>query len=163
MIKKVMICLILSLFLIGFVSAADLPNFKFPDEFKDVGDGVFIKYDSLKNPEHTFAVIKYTSTDAGDYLLNDTKYGYTVYNSTNNTFNFIDKELKERGTIELIEVNGTRYIVESWDPLGGNDLDFNVTLSNLLAFNKLNNITPLNITEIIDQELSNETREHSPV
>ena len=158
MIKKVMICLILSLFLIGFASAADLPNFNFPDDFKDVGDGIFIKYDSSNKPLQTFAVIEYTVTDAGDYLLNDTDYGYTVYNSTNNTFNFADEKLKEKGTIELIEIDGKKFIVESWDSLDGDKLDFKTTFNNILEFNKLNNITPLNITEIIDQDLANETR-----
>lgn len=48
MMKKIAICLILSLFLIGFVSAANVANFKLPDGFDDVGDGVYIKYDSSK-------------------------------------------------------------------------------------------------------------------
>ena len=43
--KKILICLILSLFLIGIVSAADLPNFTIPNGFDDIGDGVYIKYD----------------------------------------------------------------------------------------------------------------------
>ena len=123
--KKILICLILSLFLIGFVSAADLPKFNLPDGFDDVGDGIFIKYDSSKKPIQTFAIIEYTEHDAGDYLLNDSEYGYTIYNNTN--------------------------------ALKGDDLDFNATFNNLLQFNKLNNITPINATEIIEQELMNQT------
>ena len=158
MTKKLLICLILSIFLIGFVSAADLPNLVFPDDFKDVGDGVYIKYDSSNLPEQTFAIIEYTQTDAGDYLLNDTEYGYKVYNSTNDTYNFVDEKLKEKGSIELVEINGVKYIIESWNALDGDDLDFTVTFDNLLKLNKLNNLTPLNATEIIEQELTNQTK-----
>ena len=157
MIKKVMICLILSLFLIGFVSAADLPNLTFSDDFKDVGNGVFIKYDAFKKPEQTLAVIEFTTHDASDYLKNDTSYGYSVHNNTNTTFNFVDEKLKEKGTIEMIEINGTKYIVESWDAIQGSNHDFTATDKNILNFNKLNNITPIGAAEAI--ELSNQTNE----
>ena len=156
--KKIIVCLILSLFLIGFVSAVELPKFNVPDGFNDTGDGVFIKYDSFKKPNETLAVIEYTEHDAGDYLVNDTKYGYTVYNSTNNTYNFVDKKLGEKGSIELIEIDGKRFSVESWDKLEGDDLDFTVTFDNLMEFNKLNNITPINATQIINLELLNQTK-----
>ena len=159
--KKILVILILSLFLIGFVSAVELPNFTLPDGFDDVGDGIFIKYDSSKKPNQTLAIIEYTEHDAGDYLLNDTDYGYTVFNSTNDTYNFVDSKLKEKGTIELIEIDGKRFIVESWDALDGDDLDFTVTFNNLLQFNKLNNITPINATEIIENELLNQTNSTS--
>lgn len=159
--KKILVFLILSLFLIGFVSAVELPKFTLPDGFDDVGDGIFIKYDSSKKPNQTFAIIEYTEHDAGDYLLNDTDYGYTVYNSTNDTYNFVDSKLKEKGSIELIEIDGKRFIVESWDALDGDDLDFTTTFNNLLQFNKLNNITPINATEIIENELLNQTNSTS--
>lgn len=156
--KKILICLILSLFLIGFVSAADLPKFTLPDGFDDVGDGIYIKYDSSKKPNQTFAILKYTEHDAGDFLINDTKYGYTTYNGTNDTaYHFADKKLGEKGSVEIIEIDGNRFIVESWDTLDSDDLDFNSTFKNLVQFNKLNNITPLNLTEILEQELSNQT------
>ena len=155
--KKILICLILGLFLIGFVSAVDLPKFTLPDGFDDVGDGIFIKYDSHKKPNQTFAILEYNEHDAGDFLLNDTKYGYTVYNGTNNTYHFADEKLKEKGTVEIIELDGKKFIVESCDSLDGDDLDFTATFNNLLLFNKLNNITPLNITEIIEKDLANQT------
>lgn len=148
MMKKIAICLILSLFLIGFVSAANVANFKLPDGFDDVGDGVYIKYDSSKKPEQTFAIINYTKYDAQDYLKNDTKYGYTVYNATNNTFNFVDEKLNEKGSIEIIEVNGQKYIVESWNAIGSDNKDFTATFNNLLEFNKMNNVTPINSTNM---------------
>ena len=156
--KKILLCLILGLFLIGFASAANLPNFKMIDGFNDTGDGVFLKYGSNNKVEQTFFILEYNEHDAADYLSNDTAYGYTIYNSTNGTYNFVDKPLKEIGSIELIEFEGKRYIVESWDSLSGNDHDFTDTFNNLVEFNKLNNITPLNATEIIEHELSNLTK-----
>ena len=127
------------------------------DGFNDTGDGVFIKYDSGNKIAQTFFIMEYNEHDASDYFLNDTHYGYLVYNGTNDTYNFIDKPLKEKGSIELIELDGKRYIVESWNPLKGNNHDFTDTFDNLVKFNKLNNITPLNATEIIEQELMNKT------
>ena len=155
--KKILFCLILGLFLMGCVSAANLPDFAMVDGFNDTGDGIFLKYDSNKKVEQTFFILEYNVHDAGDYLLNDTEYGYTVFNSTNNTFNFVDEKLKEKGCIELIEFEGKRYIVESWNDITGNDHDFTDTFNNLMQFNKLNNITPLNATEIIEKELLNQT------
>ena len=110
--KKILLCLILGLFLIGFASAANLPNFKMIDGFNDTGDGLFLKYGSNNKVEQTFFILEYNEHDAADYLSNDTAYGYTIYNSTNGTYNFVDKPLKEIGSIELIEFEGKRYIVE---------------------------------------------------
>lgn len=155
--KKILLCLILSLFLIGCVSAIDLPNFVMMDGFDDAGDGVYLKHDSNNNVEQKFFILKFNEHDAGDYLLNDTKYGYNVFNSTNDTYNFVDEKLKEKGSIEIIEVGGQRFIIESWNDIKGNDHDFTVTFNNLMQFNKLNNITPLNATEIIENELLNKT------
>lgn len=101
-----------------------------------------------KKPEQTFAIINYTKYDAQDYLKNDTKYGYTVYNATNNTFNFVDEKLNEKGSIEIIEVNGQKYIVESWNAIGSDNKDFTATFNNLLEFNKMNNVTPINSTNM---------------
>lgn len=155
--KKILLCLILSLFLIGFVSAADLPNVIMLDGFNDSGDGLYLKYDSNNKVAQTFFILEFNEHDAGDYLLNDTKYGYTVYNSTNDTYNFVDEKLKEKGSIELIELDGKRFIVESWDAISGDDHDFTDTFNNLMQFNKLNNITPINATEVIQNELLNKT------
>ena len=157
MLKKIAVCLILTLFLICAVSAANMTNFTLPDDFEDVGDGVYIKYDSAKKVEQTFAIIKYTQYDAEDYLKNDTSYGYTVYNGTNNTFNFVDEKLNEKGSIELVEIDGQKYIVESWNAIDGNANDFTKTFQNLLDFNKLNNVKPINSTEVLANLTGNVT------
>ena len=156
--KKILICLILSLFLIGCVSASELPKFTMLDGYDDIGDGLYLKYGSNNKVVQTFFILEYNEHDAGDYLLNDTEYGYTVYNGTNDTYyNFVDEKLEEKGSIELVEFDGKKFIVESWDNIEGNNHDFNDTYNNLLKFNKLNNLKPLNATEIIEKELMNQT------
>ncbi|MDO5859632.1 hypothetical protein [Methanobrevibacter sp.] len=157
MIKKIAVCLILSLFLVGCVCAANAVYFTLPDDFDDVGNGVYIKYDSSKKPEQTFAIINYTQYDAEDYLKNDTEYGYSVYNGTNETFNFVDEKLSEKGSIEIIEVDGQKYIVESWNAIEGNNHDFTTTFQNLMEFNKLNNVKQVNATEVLNNLTTNET------
>ena len=66
MFKKLSIMLILTIFLMGFVSAQEISDFKFNSDFKDVGNGVFIKYDSLGNAEQNVAVIPFSEHSGED-------------------------------------------------------------------------------------------------
>ena len=44
----------------GFVSAQEVSDFKFNSDFKDVGDGVFIKYGPTGQAEQSMAVVRIT-------------------------------------------------------------------------------------------------------
>lgn len=150
MFKKIIFVLIFSLVAIGSVFAADATSFSVPANFEDVGDGVFVMYDSLKNPIQILSVVEFTEYDAEDYLTNDSDNNYSVFKADNDTFNFIDGSVDEEGSFEIIEIDGVKYIVDFAKP-GFEDGKFDETFQNLMEFNKLNNITPLdNIT--INQE-----------
>ena len=148
MYKKIIIFSILTILLMGFVSAQGVSDFKFSGDFKDVGDGVYIKYDSKGNVEQTLAIISYSNHSGKDYFKNDTGYGYSANESKNSTFTFVDTVLKEQGSCEIINVSGNAFIVESWEPMDSKNA-FSETFNNLMEFNKLNNVTPVNVTEII--------------
>ena len=144
MLKKIMFFLILCLMMVGVVSAVDITSFTAPDNFEDVGDGVYVVYDSFKNPVQVLAVINYTEHDADDYVTNDSNNDYTVFEGENNTYHFVDGSMDEKGSFELVEVDGVKFIIDFAEMGIDNKNDFNETFNNLMEFNKLNN---LNSTE----------------
>lgn len=146
--KKIIVFLILTLFLMGFVSAQDLPNFKIPDNFKDVGNGNYVKYDSNNKAEQSIAVIPFSKHSGEDYFENDSDYGYSVNKSRNNIFNYYDNPLKEQGSCEIINASGKLFIVESWEKMGKSD--FNTTQNNLIKFNELNEFKPVVVSKVVD-------------
>ena len=139
-----MFFLILCLMMVGVVSAVDITSFTAPDNFEDVGDGVYVVYDSFKNPVQVLAVINYTEHDADDYVTNDSNNDYTVFEGENNTYHFVDGSMDEKGSFELVEVDGVKFIIDFAKMGIDNKNDFNETFNNLMEFNKLNN---LNSTE----------------
>ena len=151
MFKKVMFILILGLITMGVVCAAnDTISFNVPSGFEDVGDGVFVLYDSIKRPDQILSIVSFTEHDKDDYLTNDTENNYTVFTYKNGTYNFIDKSLNEKGTFEIIEIDGDKYIVDFAKEGIDNEKDFKDTFKFLMEFNKLNkgkNITILNVTD----------------
>ena len=130
--------------MVGVVSAVDITSFTAPDNFEDVGDGVYVVYDSFKNPVQVLAVINYTEHDADDYVTNDSNNDYTVFEGENNTYHFVDGSMDEKGSFELVEVDGVKFIIDFAKMGIDNKNDFNETFNNLMEFNKLNN---LNSTE----------------
>lgn len=152
MFKKVVFLLILCLVTLGVAVAANNTtiNFDVPSDFEDVGDGVFVLYDVARKPDQILSIVSYTEHDKDDYLTNDTENNYTVYAYKNGTYNFVDKSINEKGSFEIIEINGDKYIVDFAKEGIDNEKDFNDTYKFILEFNKLNknkNITIVNSTE----------------
>ena len=143
MFKKVILGLILCLMLICSVSAVDITSFTAPDDFEDVGDGVYVLYDFMKNTDQILSVVSYTEHDADDYITNDTENGYTVYEFENNTYNFVYESMNEKGSFELIEFDGKKFIIDFTESGIGDENDFNETFDNLMKFNELNGVTPI--------------------
>ena len=141
MIKKVIFLLVLGLVTMGIVVAAENATFNVPADFEDLGDGVYVLYDSLKKPDQILSIVSYTEHDEDDYLANDTENKYTVYACDNNTFNFVDGSMGEKGTFEIIDVNGTKFIIDFVKEGIDNEKDFNDTFNSLMEFNKLNNVS----------------------
>lgn len=125
---------------IGSVNAIDENNFKAPADFEDLGDGVYVLYDATLNADEILSIVKYNEHNWDDYTTNDTENKYCVYEE-NNTYNYTDHSVNEIGSFELVEVNNEKYIIDFAKT--GVDSDLVETHSNLLEFNKLNNITPI--------------------
>ena len=140
MFKKISVFLILSLMVVGVVSAADSTSFKVPDNFDDLGGGVYVLFDSHNKTVQILSVVNYTEHDAADYMTNDSENNYTVFEGENNTYNFIDGSTDEEGSFELIEANGVKFIID-FAKSGIDDKNgFNETFQRLMEFNKLNNV-----------------------
>ena len=140
MLKRVILLLIISMALIGAVSAVDQTSFKVQSEFEDLGDGVYVIYDAFKNADEILSVVEFNEHDWKDYTTNDTENKYVV-TGENNTYNFTDGSVNEVGSFELIEVDGDKFIVDYAKT--GNEDGLNQTFTNLMEFNKLNNVTPI--------------------
>lgn len=143
MFKKIIFGLLLTFVLIGAASAVNQTSFTAPNDFEDIGDGVHVLYDTFHNSDEVLSVVEYNKYDAKDYMTNDSENNYTVYKSQNNTFNFVDKSMDEKGSFEVIEVNGVKFIVDFVKSGIDDENDFNDTFTNLMEFNKLNNVTPI--------------------
>ncbi|WP_407375759.1 hypothetical protein [Methanobrevibacter sp.] len=143
MFKKALLISTIALIMIGAVSAVDLEGFTAPENFKDLGDGVYVLYDSLGNADEILSVVEHNEHDWQDYITNDTNNSYTVFKGENNTYNYTDGSQDESGSFELIEVNGHKYIIDFTKVGIDKKNNFTATFENLSIFNKLNNVTPL--------------------
>ena len=140
MFKKILLFLILGMMLIGAVNAVDQSSFKTPNNFESIGDGVFVLYDSFKNADEILSVVKFNQHDWDDYTTNDTENKYVVH-EVNKTYNYTDSTVNEIGSFELIEVEGNKFIIDF--AKNGVENDLKNTYKNLIEFNKLNNVTPI--------------------
>lgn len=135
-----MLFLLFAMMIVGAVSAANQTGLKAPNDFEDIGDGVFVLYDSFKNADEILSIVKYNEHDWKDYTTNDTANKYEVHKDKNNTYNYTDGSVNEIGSFELVEFEGDKFIIDF--AKSGAENDLSNTYSNLLEFNKLNNITP---------------------
>lgn len=141
MFRKIILLLLFAMMIIGVAGAANQTSFKAPTNFEDIGDGVYVLYDSLKNADEILSVVKYNEHDWADYISNDTGNKYTVYKDKNNTYNYTDGSVEEVGSFELVEVDGSKFIIDF--AKSGKESDLSNTYANLVEFNKLNNLKPI--------------------
>lgn len=140
MFKKVFIFLMLTVVMMGVVCAVENTDFIVQNDFVDVGDGVYVIYDSSKEPVKVLSIVSHRDDDAEDYLTNDSTNNYTVFEGENNTYNFIDGSMGEKGSFELIDVDGVKFIIDFAKKGIDDTSDFSETFQDLMEFNKLNNV-----------------------
>lgn len=150
MFKKLIFLMILGLITIGVVCAEDTTKLglNVPEGFEDVGEGVFVSYDLFKRPDQILSIVSYTEKDKEDYLKNDSEIKYTVFPYGNGVYNFVDKSMNEKGSFEIIEIDGEKFFVNFAKEGIDNENDFNDTYKFLMEFNKLNknkNMTIINV------------------
>nr|WP_295162296.1 hypothetical protein [uncultured Methanobrevibacter sp.] len=147
MFKKIFLVLFIGLISIGVVAAVDTGDFNIPDEFDELGGGVFI-LQSFMGTDQYLTIVPFNNHYKADYLINDSSEGYFIFLYKNNTFNYVEKSVNEQGSFEIIEINGNKYIIDfSDEEIKGNN-DFSDTHKWLIEFNKLNNVTAVNPTAL---------------
>ncbi len=127
------------------VAAIDVANVDVPAGFDDLGGGVFISQ-SFGKPDQFLTIVPFDDYYKADYLINDSSDGYFIFPYKNNTFNYIEKSVNEQGTFEIIEFEGGKYIIDFSDESINDKNDFSGTYKWLVEFNKLNNVTAVNVT-----------------
>ena len=143
MFKKVFIILFISLMAIGVV-AADSTNFEAPQGFGDLGKGVYV-LQTFGNTNQFLTIVPFDYYKA-DYLINDSSDGYFIFPYENGTFNYVEESVNEQGSFEIVEFEGNKYIIDFSDETINDKNDFSGTYKWFAEFNKLNNVTPLNVT-----------------
>ena len=83
-------------------------------------------------------IIEDTDDSHHRWFENDTKYTVQKYNDT--CYIGVTDE-NDCYLLEVVEKDGTKYIVGSWTPKGA--VETPAIQSNLLEFNKINKLTPL--------------------
>ena len=145
MFKKIFIILFIFLISIGVVAAVETSNFEVPASFQGLGGGVYVSQ-SFGNSDQFLTIVPFDDYYKADYLINDSSDGYFIYPYKNNTINYVEGSVDEQGSFEIIDVDGEKFIIDFNDEGIKNEKDFSDTYKLLLEFNKLNNVTAVNVT-----------------
>ncbi len=134
--KKIAIGITILILLIGIVSATGINDFKAPNGWDNKGNGAFFS----PNPGEGILVMEYNDENVKDFI--DNEFVTIKKDTSTNIMTYKDSDLKQHGSMEIVEVDGNKFIVQSWagDQSTASD---NILLSNLYNFNTVNNLTPI--------------------
>ncbi|WP_220607730.1 hypothetical protein [Methanobrevibacter oralis] len=132
--NKIEFVLILLIFTMGFVTSANVHDFKYPNTFEKTDDGdVYIN-----DMGQGMIVYEYDDVSKALFLTNHDQYVCEYYED--NYYAFADDENNMGGLLELVEYKGDKYIVISTILLGNLESESGYIQDNIEEFNKLNNL-----------------------
>lgn len=137
--KKILIVLILLIFTMSFVSAANVHDFKYPNTFKKTDDGNGYMNDLGQG----MIVYEYDEGSKEMFLTNHDQYACEKYEY--NYYAFVDNENNLGGLLEVVDYKGDEYIVISTILLDNLDSESGYIQQNLEEFNELNHVQAKNI------------------
>ena len=132
---KVLIGLTILLLLMSVVVAKEVDEFKVPNGYKDQGNGAY----SSNNLGEGLLVLEYNDENIKDYIENDM---IDIKKGSDDVMTFDDAELNQHGVMEVVEADGSRFIIIFWAGDNSN-IDDNSLESSLYNFNTLNNLEPV--------------------
>jgi len=141
MIKKAALFIIILLLATSIAYATkSINDFTIPSDYsKQSSDGKYFIPKTYDNPR--FIIIKYNGSD--DLFTNSSLYELWE-GSEKNTFYFSNHQISDIGAIELIEIDGEKFIVSSQYASTIKDEDYlNNAMKSILEFNQLNNVNPI--------------------
>ena len=133
--SKILIGLILIFLVIGTVNAADINDYKLPDNFKVESEFW------ASNGDYGIGIYEYQDSDYETFFTNTSES--TVYIADNIT-NYTDSDTNTVGCDELVEIDGEKFLIESYFE-GTDDSKIKDCYDFLLDFNELNNFEPLEV------------------
>lgn len=133
MFKKIALTLIVLILAVGVVSAIDMEDMKVPDGFEKSSSNCFEK------DKYELNLVPYSDSDKELTFENDD--GYTVSKYSSNIYKYTDKLVKNVGAIEVVEIDGNKYLIEcvKKDTTSVDSLVYDY----LTEFNSLNDLTPI--------------------
>ena len=135
MMKKIVLGACILFLLMGVVCATDINDFKMPNNFK-VGNKYY-----ASNGDFGISFNQYNDSNYDHYFTNNSDYTVSTSNNITNYSGEIGV-----GCDEVVEINGERFVIESY--YTGNEVSkLNGCYDNLLEFNRLNNLNPIEIVE----------------
>lgn len=136
--KKIILILAILLLIIGTVSAANLNDkFTAPNGLHKMGTSDFVD-----EKGHNIMIIEDSDSNRQKWFENDTNYIVSPYESHANMYLGADDE-NDCYILEVVEKDGAKYIISSWTPKGPTEAK--KISDNLLEFNKLNNLKPIEV------------------
>lgn len=144
---KIIIGLSVLLLLIGMVSATDINNLKVPDGWKSLGDGSYHEEGDSpgQGSGQNMMIQKWSDSFKDEYYQNNSDEKYSVQDTGNNTFMYIDDMSQNAGSFEVVEIDGQKYFVNFWT-VDNMDVEKIADTSLFMQeFNKLNNLEPVEV------------------
>ena len=138
--KKWILILTILLLTIGIVSAANLNEvFKAPNGLTQAGNNDFVDQKG-----HNIMISEFNDDNKQTWFENDTDPLYSVIPSDSDPNVYIGVTDEDSYLLEVVEKDGTKYIVGSWTP-NSSQSDLTKIAENLKEFNNLNQVTPVEV------------------
>lgn len=135
---KILIGISLLLLIIGNASATDpVDIFKAPSTLQPMGTSGYVDTQG-----HNIIISKYSDDDYKTWFENDTETNYIVQKYNDTCYIGADDE-NDCYILEIVEKEGTKYIISSWTPKGPNEAK--IIQQNLEEFNMINNLNPIKL------------------
>lgn len=101
--------------------------------------------DFVDQKGHNIMVMDYSDENVQTWFENDTDPEYLVqpYQQDGDMFYMGADDENDCYILEVVEKDGSKYIIGSWTPKGA--METETIFNNLLEFNKLNNLKPLEV------------------
>ncbi|WP_407415726.1 hypothetical protein [Methanobrevibacter sp.] len=137
-ITKIILGATLLFLIIGVASATDIIDiFQAPSSLHALGTSSYVDEQG-----HNIMIVEYSDDNYDLWFENDTEAGYVAQKYNDTCYIGADDE-NDCYILEIVEKEGTKYIIGSWTPNGVDDAK--IIQNNLEEFNKLNNLNPLEV------------------
>ena len=130
---------------IGIAAATDADNLKVPEGWESIGGGSYHEIGDSPGEGSGRNMMEYTDSNCNEFFENGTD-DYYIFKNDDGSYNFTDWTVnRDEGCFEVVEIDGNQYFLFFSTNI---DNDYSSELSIfdvMLEFNKLNNLTPIEV------------------